>query len=135
MTLEDVFASKIKIIKALRRAGEPLIAQHIAKRSRLSPQLVSYHLEQMVDWGIITTSSVEDKSFYQLQKPYCNEELLEILSDTLIPFMSKISTQMNFSQIKVSSTEAVIRNLFMFLRLFETEIQKLPFNNDNRTLT
>lgn len=130
MTLEDVFASKIKIIKTLRRAGEPLIAQHIAKRSRLTPQLVSYQLEQMVDWGIITTSSVEDKSFYQLQKPYCNEELLEILSETLIPFMSKISTQMDFSQIKVSVTEAVMRNLFMFLRMFESELGKLPINND-----
>jgi hypothetical protein len=88
----------------------------------------------MVDWGIVTASDVEDKRFYQLQKPYYDEEILENLSETLIPFMSKIGSQMDFSQIKVSSTEAVIRNLFMFLRLFETEIDRLTFNNDKPTL-
>lgn len=130
MTFEDVFASKIKIIKTLRRAGEPLIAQHIAKRSRLNPQVVSYQLEQMVDWGIITKLNVEDKMLYQLQKSYCDEKLLELLSNTLIPFMNRICNQMDFSQIKISSTEAVMRNLFMFLRMFESELGKLPVNND-----
>ena len=130
MSLNEVFASKIKIIKALRRAGEPLIAQHIAKRSRLTPQLVSYHLEQMVEWGMIITSTSEDKMFYHLQKAYWNDQLLEDLSQMLIPYMKKMSKAIDFSQVKVSTTEAVIRNLFMFLRLFETEIVKLPINND-----
>ena len=130
MSLNEAFASKIKIIKALRRAGEPLIAQHIAKRSRLTPQLVSYHLEQMVEWGMIITSTSEDKMFYHLQKAYWNDQLLEDLSQMLIPYMKKMSKAIDFSQVKVSTTEAVIRNLFMFLRLFETEIVKLPINND-----
>lgn len=129
MSLDEIFTSKIRIIQTLRKAGEPLIAQHIAKRSRLTPQLISYQLEQMVDWGIVTILDVEDKRFYQLQKPYCSEESLEILSNMLIPYMSKISSQMDFSQIKVSATEAVIRNLFMFLRIFQTEVEKPAFNN------
>ena len=124
MNLEEVFASKIKIIQTLRRVGEPLIAQHIAKRSRLSQQLVSYHLEQMVEWGMIVTSTAEDKTFYQLQKAYRDDQLLEDLSMMLIPYMEKMSASMDFSQAKVSTTEAVIRNLFMFLRLFETEIER-----------
>jgi len=126
LSLEEAFASKIKIIQTLRRAGGPLIAQHIAKRSRLSPQLVSYHLQQMVEWGMIITSNVEDKTFYHLQKAYWNDQLLEDLSIMLIPYMKKMSKNMDLSQVKVSSSEAVIRNLFMFLRLFETEIEKLP---------
>jgi len=130
LNLEEVFASKIKIIQALKRAGKPLIAQHISKRSRLSPQLVSYHLEQMVDWGMIVTSTSEDKMVYHLQKAYWNEQLLEDLSKMLIPYMQKMSKQLDLSQVKVSTTEAVIRNLFMFLRLFEIEIVKLPVNND-----
>ena len=129
MSLNEVFASKIKIVQTLRRAEKPLIAQHIAKRSRLTPQLISYQLEQMVDWGIVTKSNSEDKTFYQLQKPYCNEELLETLSDMLIPYMKKMSAGMDFSQVKVSTTEAIIRNLFMFLRIFEAEIEKLPFKS------
>jgi predicted transcriptional regulator len=124
LSLNEVFASKIKIIKALRRAGEPVIAQHIAKRSRLSQQLVSYHLEQMVQWGMIITSTSEDKMFYHLQKAYLDDQLLEDLSMMLIPYMEKMSAGMDFSQVKVSVSDAVIRNLFMFLRLFETEIEK-----------
>ena len=124
MSLEEAFTSKIKIIKALRRAGEPLIAQHIAKRSHLTPQLVSYHLEQMVGWGMIITSTSEDKTFYHLQKAYWNDKLLEDLSKMLIPYMKKMSEGMDFSQVKVSMGDAVIRNLFMFLRLFEAEINR-----------
>ncbi|MCJ7632850.1 winged helix-turn-helix domain-containing protein [Candidatus Bathyarchaeota archaeon] len=130
MSLDEVFSSKIKIIQTLRRAGKPLIAQHIAKRSRLSPQLVSYHIGQMVEWGIITASSFEDKTVYQLQKAYLDEQLLEDLSALLILYMQKMSKNMDFSQIKGSTTEAVIRNLFLFIRLFETEIEKLPLNRN-----
>lgn len=126
MSLNEAFASKIKIIQTLRRARQPLIARHIANRSRLSPQLVSYHLEQMVQWGMIITSNSEDKTFYHLQKAYWDDQLLEDLSLMLVPYMQKMSRGMEFSQVKVSTTEAVIRNLFMFLRLFETEIQKKP---------
>ena len=124
MSLSEVFASKIRIIQALRRVGQPLIAQHIAKRSRLSQQLVSYHLQQMVEWGMVVVSNAEDKTFYQLPKAYRDDQLLEDLSVMLVPYMQKMSEGMDFSQVKVSTTEAVIRNLFMFLRLFETEIER-----------
>lgn len=124
MSLNELFTSKIRIIETLRRAGKPLIAQHIAKRSHLYPQLVRYHLGQMVEWGMVTTSNSEDKTFYQLQKPYYDEQLMEALSEMLIPYMQNMSKDMDFSQVKVSTGEAVIRNLFMFLRLFETEIDK-----------
>ncbi|MBU1173175.1 MAG: winged helix-turn-helix domain-containing protein [Proteobacteria bacterium] len=124
MSLNELFTSKIRIIEALRRAEKPLIAQHIAKRSHLYPQLVRYHLGQMVEWGMVTTSTVEDKTFYQLQQPYCDEQLMEVLSELLIPYMQHMSEGMDFSQAKVSVGEAVIRNLFMLLRMFETEIDE-----------
>jgi len=126
--LNDLFSSKIKIIQVLRRADAPLIMQHVAKRSHLSVQLVSYHLEQMLDWGIIVASTSEEKTVYNLQEAYYADELLEDLSDMLVPYMNDMREGMDFSQIKVSSTEAVIRNLFMFLRLFQTEIEKRPFD-------
>jgi len=99
---------------------------HVAKRSRMSVQLVSYHLEQMLEWGIIVASTDEDKTVYTLQEAYYEDELLEDLSTMFIPYMNNMREGMDFSQIKVSSTEAVIRNLFMFLRLFQTEIEKRP---------
>lgn len=124
MILNEAFDSKVKIVQALRRANEPLILQHIAKRSRTSRQLVSYQVEQLVEWGIITTSVIEDKTYYQLQKPYYDDQALEKLSTKLLPYMRNISDKMDFSQVKGSTTEAVVKNLFMFMRLFETEIEK-----------
>ncbi len=126
--LNDLFSSKIKIIQVLRRSDVPLIMQHVAKRSHLSVQLVSYHLEQMLEWGIIIASTSEEKTVYSLQEAYYDDLLLEDLSDMLVPYMNDMREGMDFSQIKVSSTEAVIRNLFMFLRLFQTEIEKRPFD-------
>ena len=127
-SFNDLFSSKIKIIQVLRRAGGPLIMQHVAKRSHLSVQLVSYHIDQMLEWGIITASRSEDKTVYRLQEAYYDDQLLEDLSQMLIPYMEKMSENMDYSQIKVAPTEAVIRNLFMFLRLFQTEIEKRSFD-------
>ena len=124
MSIEDVFASKVKIVQTLRRAGEPLILHHIAKRSKMSPQLVSYQLEHLIEWGIVTSSISEDKTVYQLQNPYYDEQALEKLSTKLLPYMRSISEKMEFSQVKGSTSEAVVKNLFMFMRLFETEIEK-----------
>jgi len=125
--LNDLFSSKIKIIQVLRRANGPLIMHHVAKRSRLSVQLVNYHVEQMLDWGIIMASSSEDKTVYTLQEAYYENQLLEDLLDTIIPYMEKMSQSMDFSQIKVPEREAVMRNLFMLLRLFQAEIEKRPY--------
>lgn len=124
MSLNDAFDSKVKIIQALRRANEPLILQHIAKRSRMSPQSVSYQLEKLIEWGIVTSKSIDEKTVYQLQQPFYDEQALEKLSNALIPYMKKMGKNLDFSQIKGESTEAVIKNLFMLMRLFESEIEK-----------
>ena len=125
--LNDLFSSKIKIIQVLRRANGPLIMHHVAKRSHMSIQLVKYHIHQMLEWGIITASTDEEKIVYTLQEAYYENQLLEDLLNIIIPYMEKMSQTMDFSQIKVPETEAVIRNLFMFLRLFQTEIEKRPY--------
>ena len=125
--LNDLFSSKIKIIQVLRRADGPLIMHQVAKRSRMSVQLVNYHVGQMLDWGIIVASTSEDKAVYTLQEAYYEDQLLEDLLDMIIPYMEKMSKSMDLSQIKIPETEAVIRNLFMFLRLFQTEIEKRPY--------
>ena len=124
MSLNDAFDSKVKIVQALRRANQPLILHHIAKRTRMSPQLVSYQIEQLIEWGIVTTNIDEEKTVYQLQEVYYDNQALEKLSKALLPYMIKISDNMDFSQVKGEATEAVVKNLFMFMRLFETEIEK-----------
>jgi len=124
LSLNDAFDNKVKIVQALRRANSPLILQHIAKRSRLSHQIVSYQIEKLIEWGIVTANVEVEKTFYQLQNPYYDEQALEKLSTKLLPYMKGISEKMDFSQVKGSTTEAVVKNLFMFMRIFETEIEK-----------
>lgn len=134
MILNEAFDSKVKIVQALRRANQPLILHHIAKRSRISRQLVSYQVEQLVEWGIITTSVIEDRTYYQLQTPYYDDQALEKLSTKLLPYMRSISDKMDFSQVKGEATEAVVKNLFMFMRLFETEIEKSFAKNKPKSI-
>lgn len=93
----------------------------------------------MIDWGIITsTTTAEEKTMYKLQEAYCDDHLLEDLSKMLIPYMNKMREGIDFSQIKISSTEAVIKNLFILLRLFQSEIEKEPFHrrheNNSKTI-
>ena len=124
MSINDFFDSKIKIIQTLRRSNKTLIMQHVAKRSHMSVQLVNYHVAQIVEYGIIVASRFEEKTLYTLQESYYSDQLLEDLSQMLVPYMEKMSKTMDLTQIKVTPTEAIIRNLFMFMRLFQSEIDK-----------
>ena len=133
--LNDLFSSKIKIIQVLRRANGPLIMHHVAKRSHMSVQLVKYHIVQMLEWGIITASTDKEKTVYTLQEAYYEDQFLEDLLAVIIPYMEKMSKNMDFSQIKVPETDAVIRNLFMFLRLLQTEIEKRPYEKRKQVKT
>jgi len=125
---QDFFTTKIQIIETMQKAGKPLILQHIAKRSKLTPQLVSYHMKQMIQWGIAGTVQSPDftdpKVYYVLQPAYYDENWLNSLFVLLEPYMKALT--IDFEQTEVGHTKSVIRNLSMFLRLFEHKIEKMP---------
>ena len=124
----DFFTTKIQIIEAMQKGGNPLILQHIAKMSKLTPQLVSYHMKQMVKWGIagvVQSPDITDtKAYYVLQSAYYDEHWLNSLFVLLEPYMKALV--IDFEQTEVDPTKSVIRNLSMFLRLFERKIEKMP---------
>lgn len=133
MNLKDFFTSKISIIEAMQKARKPLILQHIAKKSRLTPQLVSYHLKLMIEWGIINVYQEQEKTLYVLQAAYYDEGWLEALCAVMTPYLKAMSRDMDLSQIQVQPAKALIRNLAMFLRLFEKKIEKI-IKEKNSTL-
>lgn len=117
--------SQIRIVEAMQKARKPLILQHIAKKSRLTPQLVNYHLKQMISWGIVNVYTEDDKTFYVLQAPYYDEGALEALFAVLTPYLKAMTQDMDFSQIEVKASRALIRNLSIFLSLFQSKIERL----------
>lgn len=125
----DFFTSKITIIEAMQKANKPLILQHIAKRSKLDPQLVVYHMKQMIAWGIAGTVQSpdlsDDKTYYVLQPAYYDEGWLESLFALITPYITALKEQIDFEQATVDPAKAVVRNLSMFLRLFERKIDKM----------
>lgn len=131
--MQDFFTTKIQIVKAMQKADKPLILQHISELSKVSTQLTAYHMKQMVEWGIAGTVDVngDDKTYYMLQPAYYDSKWLEALFALLLPYLKSMKKQMDFSGTKVESSKAIVRNLSMFLRLFEEKIEKIPLQEDD----
>jgi len=131
--VQDFFTTKIQIVKAMQKADKPLILQHISELSKVSTQLTAYHMKQMVEWGIAGTVDVngDDKTYYMLQPAYYDSKWLEALFALLLPYLKSMKKQMDFSGTKVESSKAIVRNLSMFLRLFEEKIEKIPLQEDD----
>ena len=130
----DFFKTKIKIVQLMQKANRPLIAEYIAKKTKLSHQLVSYHLKQMVESGIAGIYPIEEEpgvTYYALQPPYYDPQWLEALYAALTPFVEDTAKTLDLEQATVSSPQAVLRNLTMFLRLFEKKIEKI--NGDDKS--
>jgi DNA-binding transcriptional regulator GbsR (MarR family) len=129
---QDFFTAKVRIVKAMQKANRPLILQHISKLSKISVQLTAYHMKQMVEWGIAGTVDVngDDKTYYMLQPAYYDRNWLEALFALMLPYLTGMQKQMDFSEAKVESPQAIVRNLSMFLRLFEEKIEKIPLQEE-----
>ena len=125
---QDFFTKKVQIIKAMQKANRPLILEHISNLSKVSTQLTAYHVKQMVEWGMAGTVDVngDDKTYYMLQPAYYDRNWLEALFALMLPYLTGMQEQMDFSEAKVESPQAIVRNLSMFLRLFEEKIEKIP---------
>lgn len=116
----------------MQKANKPLIQQHISELSKVSTQLTAYHMKQMVEWGIAGTVDVDGdgKTYYMLQPAYYDRNWLEALFALMLPYLTGMKEQMDFSEAKVDSSKAIVRNLSMFLRLFEERIEKIPLENE-----
>jgi len=123
--IRDFFAIKIRLVEAMQKANKPLILQHVAKLSKLTPQHTSYHVSQMIEWGIVLKVEHEDKTYFILQPAYYDRGWRESLFALMTPYIEAMISQTDFSQAKVSEAKASIRNLIIFLRLFEKKIVSL----------
>lgn len=132
----DFYGARVRIVEAMQKADKPLILQHIAKAAKLTPQLVSYHMKQMIEWGIAGVYPIEQdpgNTYYTLQPAYYDKKWLDALFVALTPFVKEMGKNIDVDdQAKVETPVAVIHNLSMFLRLFENKIQKLDLRTKNQ---
>lgn len=129
---QDFFTTKLRIVKAMQKANRPLILQHISELSKVSTQLTAYHMKQMVQWGIAGTVELngDEKTYYMLQPAYYDRGWLEALFAIMLPYLTNMKEQMDFSGAEVDPSQAIVRNLSMFLRLFEEKIEKIPLQDE-----
>ena len=128
---KDFFATKVRIVQAMQKAGEALIVQHIAKESGLAPQLVAYQIKQMQEWGIVGEVKPEKdpfKTYYILQPAYYDKNWLNALYASLTPYVEALGKMLDYDQAKVKPEQVTTRNLAMLLRLFEAEAEKVATN-------
>lgn len=62
---------RLEILRLLLSTGEDLSVHEIARRLKLPPSQVFYHLRKMVEWGILIREELFDRVFYSPQKIFC----------------------------------------------------------------
>jgi hypothetical protein len=84
--------TKAKIVAAMFNIAEPVRISDIAKETKLSNQLVNYHIKELVNLGVvIPIDSEEGCNYYALQSIFYDESLFEGLSCALLPVATALS--------------------------------------------
>lgn len=108
-------ATKLKIIKCLIDEDNPLILNHIAKKTDLDIQLVKYHIKNLIADGIVNTAIEAEKKYYYLCDPFYDENNMNALYALLTPYIEATAKEMTEDNPEI--TEREILNTFMYLLL------------------
>lgn len=107
-------ATKLKIIKCLVKEDNPLILNHIAKKTKLDIQLVEYHIKKLMEEGIVISEIEEKKKYYFLCSPFYDRNNMNALYSLLTPYVE--ATVKDLSE-DTATTEKQVLNTFMYLLL------------------
>lgn len=115
----------LKIVEVMQQSGKPLILNHIARRTRIPVQLVDYHLEKLIESGIIYSLKENGSTFYTLQPVFYDGNWLNALYAQLTPFVEDMADgDILFEQTKIPREKVVINIITVFLGRFQVEIEK-----------
>ena len=107
-------ATKLKIIKCLIKEDNPLILNHMAKKTDLDIQLVEYHIKKLIEEGIVISEIEEEKKYYFLCSPFYDRDNMNALYSLLTPYVEE--TVKSLSEDR-QTTEKEVLNTFMYLLL------------------
>ena len=120
----DDIDTALKIVLFMRKKDRPLIANHIAKGIKESPQLVDHHLRRLVNQGIILFQDDMGSRFYILQPVFYMEPAERSLMTILTPWVTEVAKQIVIDpEAKFTREEVVRRNLLFYFNAFLHEIK------------
>ncbi|MFA5235195.1 MAG: hypothetical protein WC390_12420 [Sulfurimonas sp.] len=112
--LSGVDNSKTKIVAAMYNIGQPVRQTDLVKEMGMSPQLIDYHIKELIEKNVI--SIVEDDNgfkYYVLSEVFYDESLFEGIRDALYPLADAVS-----QSIHVGDTKVVVENSKYLVELF-----------------
>lgn len=112
--LSRIENSKTKIVAAMYNIGQPSRQTDLVKELGMSPQLIDYHIKELIQKGVI--SIVEDENgckYYVLSEVFYDESLFEGVRDVLYPLADAVS-----QSIHVEDTKIVVENSKYLVELF-----------------
>lgn len=115
--LKNDISVDIKIILELQKADKPLIANHIAKGINETPQLVDYHLKNLLEKGVILTVEEYDTTFYMLQPSFYMEKAETSLMTILIEWLKIFMEQLEIDP-ELDKTKVILNNLKYYFTIF-----------------
>lgn len=114
-----------KIVVFLEKKDKPMMAAHIAKGLRISPQLVDYHIKKMVEKGILIVEQECDTKFYRLQAPFYMEIAETGLMSVLTPWVKEFAKEIEITEdMDGTKQQIVFENLNYYVKLFLSESLK-----------
>ena len=125
--LEQV-SSDVRVAFALFDAEEPLTLMGISRRSGMTPQHVKYHLDRLVESGVIIPLNRDGNKLYTLQ-PFFYGDVRDSLYRRFHPIVSDIAANMVFDHIDANGGRrdvALVNSLRMFIALFSIDLDRLP---------
>jgi len=97
--LSKVDDPRLRIVMAMIRADNPVRQTDIATSTKLSPQLVDYHLKGLVSSGVVITIIDDDAGarYYALQSPFYDRTIMEGMAQAILPLARTIGTSLEVS--------------------------------------
>jgi len=113
-TLFKIFFAAVKI-------GEPASKRKIANVANISSQLVDYHIDKLVDTGLLIASTGK----YMAQEAFFDRDVIETMEKAVVTesLIQSLVEKMIFNQAKGDAEEVIEEAIIACVRLFSVSLR------------
>jgi predicted transcriptional regulator len=112
------------ILQVLLDSDEPLYLAEIAKKVKESSQLVHYHLNRLVEDGILLTYSENRKRYYALQPVQYRYPPSELYA-VFMPLIEDMAEYVKCEQTYEAPSRVIANNLILLLERLAEDIDEV----------
>jgi len=121
--------TRLKIVELLQNEPDPLILNHIAKKIGDTPQLVDFHLRNLVSDGIVRKIENKDEIKYHLQPYIYSKQFKEVFEKRIGEWAVILEPYLDLANAD-DEVDAILNNLYMIMREFLLAFYEDTTNND-----